>query len=104
MTTLATRTETRPAVIDADFTITHPPIGTLVEGDLQYLPVEDRRPNPYRFHAVASALAMGGTGLGAGWSVAHDYRHADLAAGVFLLTILAFVLVMSRFNSFEQDC
>lgn len=85
MTTLATRTETHPVVIDGEV-------------------VQAKQTNPYRFHAVASALAMGGTGLGAGWSVVNDYRHADLAAGVFILTILAFVLVMSRFNSFEQDC
>lgn len=85
MTTLATRTETRPVVIDGEV-------------------VRAEQSNPYRLHAVASALAMGGTGLGAGWSVVHDYRHADLAAGVFFLAILAFVLVMSRFNSFDQDC
>jgi hypothetical protein len=90
MTTLATRTDTRPAVID----------GTAVDGV-----IVPTGPNPHRVNAIASALLMGGAGLGAGWSVVHDYQRADLSAGAFFVTILLFVLVMSRFNSFERgDC
>lgn len=59
--------------------------------------------NPYRIHAVASALVMGVAGLGAGWSVVHDYARTDLAAAVFFLTILLFAACQGRFNAWEQD-
>lgn len=102
MTTLATRTDTSPAVIDGDLTITHPAIGTIAPGDLQYVPVVDRGPNPHRVHAIASALLMGGAGLGAGWSVIQGYAHTGLSAGAFLLTIAVFALVIARFNAWER--
>ena len=87
MTDIATRTERSPAVIDVEFTDT--------------TPTAETRANPYRVHAAGAAFVMGVTGLGAGWSVAHDYTRSDLAAGVFFLTILLFMLMQGRSLAWE---
>jgi hypothetical protein len=59
-------------------------------------------PNPYRAHAVGSAVCMGLAGLGAGWSLIQDYTHSDLAVGVFLLTVLLFTSMQGRSLAWEQ--
>jgi hypothetical protein len=89
MTDLMIRTANLPAVP------THSQVGTVV-------PTEDRNPNQFRVHAVASAIVMGIAGLGAGWAYASDYTHADLSAGTFLLSVLTFSVVAGHHTVCEQ--
>jgi len=89
-------------VIDGTCTDTRQAVDRIAPDDLQYVSQEESAVNPFRFHAAASALVMGVTGLGAGWSVLHHYTRTDVAAGVFFLTILLFALLQGRSNAWEQ--
>lgn len=82
MTTLATRTEQHPAVIDGEL-------------------VEAVSTNPYTVHLIGSAAAVSVAMAGSAWSLIHGYERADLSFGLLIGLVAVLVAYARRHNGWR---